>query len=260
MFIHNPKSKIQNAEFGFTLVEMLVVIGIIAVLAGVIVPVLAKSREKGRQVNCGANLKQIGQALEMYAADNDQRLPDSQPCYWTMPACGKNTAAVWDGTTAQKRTAIDLSWQGAIMQYVKDKGIFVCPSRQALNYDKAGATGYGYNGTFWNGVQDACGNIVGTADNTSGLDGYRKITGFQDPSHTIMVTDSDSNGKPEFDGGTDTTGKKCPSDFGGDEKPEARHNGGFNALFADGHVKWKRIFRDYEWTVENDSDADITCP
>jgi len=56
---------------GFTLVELLVVVGIIAVLVGILVPVLATAREAGRCTNCLSNLRQIGQAFQMYANDHN---------------------------------------------------------------------------------------------------------------------------------------------------------------------------------------------
>lgn len=59
----------------FTLVELLVVIGIIALLIAILMPTLSKAREQGRWATCLSNLKQIGNALTMYANENRQHLP-----------------------------------------------------------------------------------------------------------------------------------------------------------------------------------------
>src|SRR6476620_5344434 len=75
---------------GFTLVELLVVIGIIAVLIGILMPVLGRAREQGRNARCLSNLRQIGQAMNMYSVDNKGFIvPGAVQWYTTTPQGGR---------------------------------------------------------------------------------------------------------------------------------------------------------------------------
>src|SRR5262252_5076910 len=70
LYLFNP----ANCN-GFTLIELLAVVAIITILAAMLLPALARSKEKARSAQCGGNLRQWGLAYRMYADDNRDYLP-----------------------------------------------------------------------------------------------------------------------------------------------------------------------------------------
>lgn len=92
----------SHRPYGFTLVELLVVIGIIAILAALLFPSLANAKSKANSIKCLSNLRQLDMALVMYAGDHDGSFP--------------------------ARRESPGAWMNVLLPYYKDPSIIKCPS------------------------------------------------------------------------------------------------------------------------------------
>lgn len=125
----------QNA-WAFTLVEMLVVMAIIAILAGLIFPAISKAKEHGRGTVCLSNLHQAGLALQLYVAENDNRMP-----------------FMWDRviTTNSTPTNAEATMDIVLQKHLGSTNVLRCPSDPTI-FKQTGSS-YAWN-SLLNG-QDA---------------------------------------------------------------------------------------------------------
>jgi prepilin-type N-terminal cleavage/methylation domain-containing protein/prepilin-type processing-associated H-X9-DG protein len=94
---------------GLSLVELLIVIAIISILAGMLMPVLAQARRAAQQRTCASNVRQLGMALRMYVDDYDSGYP-----LGAYPQAG--SPYLWN-----------VSWHNELMDYLTDNRLLYCP-------------------------------------------------------------------------------------------------------------------------------------
>lgn len=126
----------RDARPGFTLVELLVVVAIAGILAGLLLPVLAQARDRARQSACASNLRQLGGAVTLYAQDYDEHFPQTHP-----------TATPW--SFPDDEITLTAPWRALLEPYVRSGGLFRCPTDAGVpdwhptSYAPNGYTAYG---------------------------------------------------------------------------------------------------------------------
>jgi len=169
----------------FTLVEMLVVIAVIAILAGLLLPALAKAKETAKSAKCMSNLHQIFVAMSMYVDENEGVLHNVRG---SIPNNGQ-----W---TANPRSSLILApdhlyayWGVAYYEYAgRTKEIWRCPSARTV--DEWRETGLTYPSDFWLDSSYGINKwVVEPYDKIRYGNGPLGLSAFLYPASTILVQD-----------------------------------------------------------------------
>ncbi len=218
----NVIDKSLNKErcYFFTLIELLIVVAIIAILAGMLLPALNQAREKARSISCASNMKQLGTVNQLYANTYDD---------YVLPRNMKEgTSAIrWPRIVASK------NYMG-FKEWATDK--MVCPSWQ---YKPAGCTADIETVTKSDETFDKTLVRYGVNKNAGwGNDNERpyKISQIKRQSAFIMFAEIASIGQSYFTNGADWSTTKTEQVTW--MAARTRHNGGANYCFVDGHVNY----------------------
>ncbi len=213
------KNSLSRTRRGFTLIEMLVVISIIALLSALIFPVFSRVRENGRKTTCASNLKQLGMAFAQYQQDNKRYPLAGQYQKWAngghwitggeagVPKNYTNTeGGLSDSSSFEYKSPREAyPEKGALFPYIKQSSVYSCPT--APNYTEKKLS-YSMNCAL------------------TGLSDVRART----PSEIVLLIDEGETLNDGYFWATDNA-------LGTDALMK-KHNGGGNLLFMDSHVKF----------------------
>ena len=231
---HTARSPVRPRR-AFTLVELLVVIGIIAILISLLMPALSRAREQARGVQCGSNMRQCMLAYLMYVNENKGRMPNLEASL-NSAQYPDDPVFIYAGST--------ITWMDVLRPYAQSKGVFNCPSAAESTTNGLPPLGIGMNhiglsySHFW------AGNRI------------LKINQVKRPTESVMFADVGqvpNFNEPDPDKWKEVTGTQTfyfltpdhghyhvppdPSGAAGQRRPINRHRGRCATAHMDGHVE-----------------------
>ena len=231
--VREKGKKVMRKKTQFTLIELLIVIAIIAILAGMLLPALNAARTKAQAAKCLSNLKQIGLGISQYAADSDEWLPAGKnyggtPGQWKYELaqyCGMPKEASYNDTMKSPKYGMG--------------GVFGCDGFQGVSENCAGELknnpgkfgGLGWNDNISGSAQIGAGNRRRSVKELrKGISECALAGDTVDISQWTFTNYTDYAVMLNMRGGDVATP---------DKRISRRHSKGLNVAWADGHADWR---------------------
>jgi prepilin-type processing-associated H-X9-DG protein/prepilin-type N-terminal cleavage/methylation domain-containing protein len=230
----------------FSLIELLVVIAVIAILAAMLLPTLAKAKAKAHSITCQNHLRQLQFGWLMYLHDHDDQLVPNKDGdqgdgnFISFPGSWVEGSAQLDSSTTNLQKGVLFPYQPAV-------AIYHCPSDQTRLIDgsnRLSTRSYQLEG-WLNGPDDLISvpPFVRT-----------KYGSLKSPARTFAFLDSKTCDSGSFY--ISPFGYAYPSETHWINSPGDWHSGGCNLSFADGHVEFHR----WRWPKSSDFEVDAVGP
>ncbi|HYE20307.1 MAG TPA: DUF1559 domain-containing protein [Tepidisphaeraceae bacterium] len=260
-----PRLTPASSRRGFTLVELLVVIGIIALLISILLPSLNKARESANRVKCGSNLRQIGQAMIMYANDARGSFPRTK-----YKPGGTNTAGTgitandpFKPTSGTAPSDNDLSAPYFLLMRAQEltPELFVCPSGDQEKDNFGGGKNTAQTrANFSDWKKNMSYGIANPYPNTTAVSRGYKWNNTLGADFAIGADRNPGQLSPhDVQKATETSSAK---DMKGSNSDNHLREGQ-NVLFGDGHVEWSQTAfvgrrKDCIYTISGSTDGSKT--